>query len=380
MRQGPVRVIHMAPLGSGGISRLTVSIHERMDPARVTFDYLVFRDQKEFLEDEVIRLGGHKQVVDVSGCRNRIVKCVIKIRRMRDLFARERYDVVHVDASTPYDVIVAIAARLAGVPRIVMHAHNDGFQRTIPLRDAFMGVYKALMPLVVTDYYAISESAARFLFPRSILRNHRCQYARNGIRVESYGYAAEDHDRIRQEMGLTDRFVVGHIGRFVYQKNHAFIIRVFEEILRREPNAVLLLVGEGVLRQEIETLVHDKGLTEQVLFYGTTHDVCAVLLAMDAFLFPSRYEGLGIAAIEAQATGLPVYAAETIPEEANLTECYQRMIGWDPAGWAERIITHQRELPPRRGYAQEITDAGYSIDAVAQMWDAFYTTGGSFDS
>lgn len=375
MRQGLVRVIHMAALGADGISRLTVSIHERMDPTRVTFDYLVFRDEREFLEDEVIRIGGRKQVVDVSAYRNKLIKCVVKIRQMRDLFARERYDVVHVDASTPYDVIVAIAARLAGVPRIVMHSHSAGLTTRNSLRDAFRSVYQLLMLCTVTDYYAASESAARFMFPQRILRQHRYHYARNGIRVADYTYSDQDRARIRQMLGLEDCLVVGHVGRFVPLKNHAYIIRVFEEILRREPNAMLLLVGEGALEQEIRVCVRDKGLTNHVLFYGTTHDVRTVLLAMDAFVFPSQYEGLGVAAIEAQAVGLPVYAAETIPEEVGITECYLRIDGWDPADWGERILAHQRALPPRRGYAQEIIDAGYSIDVVAQMWDAFYTMG-----
>ncbi len=126
----------MAPLGSGGISKLTVTINELIAD-NIQFDYLVFRNKKEFLEDKAISLGGKKQVIDVADIKNDFLKFFIKMRAMVNLFKREQYDVVHVDASTPYDVMVAIAAKIAGVPTIVMHSHNDNFQSQKAVKRCF---------------------------------------------------------------------------------------------------------------------------------------------------------------------------------------------------------------------------------------------------
>lgn len=368
-----VKVIHMAPLGAGGISKLTVSIHRLMNPNKVNFDYLVFRDRKEFLEDEAVRLGGKKQIVNTESENNKILKCFKKIIKMKQLFEKEQYDVVHVDASTPYDVIVAIAAKMAGIKTIVLHSHNDGFQRSVPLRDAFMGVYKQLMLWTVTDYFAISKSAAEFMFPSKIINNNNYRMVHNGIDVNEFLYSEEERKAARKSAGLDGKIVIGHIGRFVYQKNHEFIVDVFEKVSKQLPNAVLLLVGEGELQDSIKELVKQKGLSSKVIFYGATHDVRKTLLMMDAFIFPSRFEGLGIVALEAQTNGLPVYAADSIVEEVNITDCFKRISGWDAEQWAKKIVTDiEHDHTQRRSYDKEIIAAGYSIKEVAEELEEFY--------
>lgn len=367
----PVKVIHMAPLSTGGISKLTLVIHHLMDPQKVRFDYLVFRDRKEFLEEEAIALGGKKQIVNTEPIKNKFVKFVKKIVWMKKLFKEEQYDVVHVDASTPYDVIVAVSARMAGVKTIVLHSHNNGYQKSVPLRDLFMGVYKKLMPFTVTDYVTISESAAEFMFPKKVVKEKKYRFVRNGIRVEDYQYNENDRTTARKEMKLEGKFVIGHVGRFVYQKNHDFILKVFSRIQKKHPESVLLLVGEGIRKAEIMREAEVLGLSESVIFYGVTHDIRKMLLVMDAFIFPSHFEGLGIAAIEAQTCGLQVYGADTIAEEVNVTECFHRMHGWDADYWAD-TIWEGRNLKNRRDYSDEVARAGYDIKAVAREMQSFY--------
>lgn len=368
----PVKVIHLTPLGSGGISKLTVSINKLLNADNVTFDYLVFRNHKEFLEDEALSFGGKKQVIDTENIHNTLIKVLWKEIQMVKLFKKEKYDVVHVDASTPYDVVVALAAKIAGIKRIVMHSHNDNFQKSIPLRDAFMKVYKLLMLPVVTDYLAISVSAAEFMFPKKILLNHEYKLVHNGINVDDYDYSDEDRIKYRKELGLEDKFVIGHIGRFVYQKNHEFIIEIFEQFHFKHPESVLLLVGEGELKEHIQKRVVEKGLKDNVIFYGTTHDVRKVLHVMDAFVFPSHFEGLGIVAIESQATGLATYCADTIVEEVNITDCFIKISGWDPNVWAKIIWENSQNTTARCSRKKMIVNAGYDIKAVAKYLEAFY--------
>ena len=270
--QKTVKVIHLAPLGSGGISKLTVTINELISD-NIKFDYLVFRNKKEFLEDKAISLGGKKQVIDVEGIKNDLLKFFVKMKAMVDLFKREQYDVVHVDASTPYDVMVAVAAKMAGVPTIVMHSHNDDFHSKKPLRDALIPFYKLLMKAVVTDYFTISEKSAKFMFPKSVYEGKKYTLVKNGIDAEQYTYNKKTRDKIRLELGVQDKVVVGHVGRFVYQKNHDFILEAFAEFHKRCADSVLLLIGEGSLFQAMQEKAQNMGIADTVIFYGVTYDI-----------------------------------------------------------------------------------------------------------
>ena len=367
----PVKVIHMAPLGAGGISKLTVTIQRLLNPQKVRFDYLVFRNRKEFLEDQAIALGGRKQIIDTENLHNEAIKFVRKFKGMVYLFRKEKYDVVHVDASTPYDVMVALAAKVAGIRTIVLHSRNDDFQKSKPLRDAFMPLYKVIMLFVVTDYFTISEKAAQFMFPKSVFRKKKYQLVRNGIDTDEFLFSEEDRKKVRIELGVEDKVVIGHIGRFVYQKNHEFILRTFVEYHKVNPNSVLLLVGEGELLASMKNLARELDVFGDVIFYGVTHDVRKVLLAMDVFIFPSRFEGLGIAAIEAQANGLLTLCADSIVEEVNVTDRFVRVHGWDSKYWAEQIAKNLKRSR-KSDCKQQIIEAGYDIKSTVQQLEDFY--------
>lgn len=362
----------MAPLGTGGITNLTVTINKLIDSTKVSFDYLVFRDQKEFMEDEVLKLGAKKQVIDLSKIHNPVKRFFTKMNGMKILFKRENYDVVHVDASTPYDVVVAIAAKLAGIKVIVLHAHNDSYKKGRSVKDLLMPVFKQLMLINCTDYFAISESAARFMLPNKILKNKKYRVVRNAIIPEKYAYNPEMASEERKRLGIKDNvFVLGNIGRFVYQKNHEFMIEVFSAMHRMHENTVLLLVGEGELEPVIKEKVKTMNLSGSVIFYGITHDVQLPLNVMDAFIFPSHFEGLGIVAIEAQTTGLPVWCAETISEEAKICENFHYINGWKAETWANEIWKVNK-LRDRRSYIVEAKNCGYDMNIVSQEMQDFY--------
>lgn len=366
-----IKVLHLTPLGSGGISKLTVTINKLISN-QIQFDYLVFRDKKEFLEDEALSYGGKKQIINTEQISNTLKKVIWKEKEMISLFKREKYDVVHVDASTPYDVVVAVAAKIAGIKNIIFHSHNDDFDKGNFIRDLFMPVYKQLMLMVVTDYFTISESAAKYMFPKQILKNKKYHLVHNGIHVEEYLYDLKDRDSYRKELNLDNKFVVGHVGRFVYQKNHEFIIDVFEKIYQKNKNSVLLLVGEGELESGIKEIVREKKLTDQVVFFGTTHEIRKVLLAMDAFIFPSHFEGLGIAAIEAQATGLMTFCADTIVDEVNITDCFERIHGWNASEWADCILEHARSQSVRYSKDGMVKSSGYDIKETVSFLEKYY--------
>lgn len=183
-----------------------------------------------------------------------------------------------------------------------------------------MPVFKSLIPFIADYNIACSESAARYMFPKRVIDSKDYQIINNGIEVSSYVYNPQVRQVYRSRYNCHGKFVVGHIGRFVRQKNHEFIIDIFSEIHKKESDSILCLFGTGEDENRIKEKVKELGLEDSVMFYGTTNEVQNILQMMDVFLFPSLYEGLPVVCVEAQAAGLPVVASGTITEEVRITD------------------------------------------------------------
>ena len=173
---------------------------------------------------------------------------------------------------------------------------------------------------------------------------------------------------------MGDRFVIGHVGRFNPPKNHPFLIRVFAEVLKRDVSAILLLIGTGDGQQEIKTMVETLGITENVLFLGSRSDVPDLLQAMDVFVFPSLYEGLSLATVEAQSAGLPCVLSNQIPAECKMTNNVEFIpLTASPEIWADHICGHKGHI--RENMFDRIADAGYDIKKNAEWLQNFYLSG-----
>ncbi len=369
----PITVLHMTKLGPGGISTLTVNINSLLNLERIHFDYLVFENEETFYEDKVFAFGAVKRVVDVKKYQShKLVLYWKKYSLTRKMLREHPYDFMHVDASTPLDVVIGFAAKHAGVKRIILHSHIAGDNKESVARSIYMTLCKRLMNYVITDYFAISDAAAAFMFPKSVVNSHKYRIVKNGIIAEKYNFEPQMRKRIREDLQISDCFVIGHVGRFSDEKNHMFLLEVFKRCLVERPNAVLLLIGDGILRPALEKAIDDFDLTGKVLLYGTTPNVNEMLMAMDVFVFPSRYEGLGIAAIEAQCSGLPTFCSDGIPDEADITDLFNRIHGYDPDEWAKAII--EPHLSERKDHIREIRESGYDLSNVARELEQFYET------
>ena len=372
MKMEKIKIVHTIPMGAGGISNLTLTINEKIDREKYEFDYLVFRNQKEFCDERAAKLGSPKLIVDVSSIKNPIFKGMKKVLGTAQLLKRENIKIVHVDASTPYDVVLAVAAKMAGVPKIIFHAHNDNYERNITLRNCMQPLFRLLIPLAVTDYIAISEQAARFLFPKKIVRKKSFYLFKNGIDIPKYVYNEKIRKEYREKYNLNNKFVIGHVGRFVYQKNHEFLVDVFQEIKKIKPNAVLILIGTGELEIQIRKKVKDLKLENSVIFWGITEEVNYLMQAMDCFVFPSRYEGLGMVAIEAQCSGLPTIVSDALPQEVEITKCLKK-IGLNESAneWANQII-YFCEGYNRTDTSIYVKRAGYDINEIVKKLERLY--------
>lgn len=371
MHDKVVKVLHMTKLGAGGISTLTININKCLNLEKVRFDYLVFENEKTFYEDVVEKLNAKKRVVDVTKYSNKLLLYWKKYIGVKSLLKRYPYDVVHVDASTPLDVVIGFAAKHTGVKTVILHSHISGDTKKSMFRTFYMNFCRFLMKYTFTHYFAISDSSAKFMFPRSIYRKRDFKIYKNGIIADNYKIDLEKREQLRNKLGVTNKFVLGHIGRFSPEKNHVFILEVFKEILKVRKDSVLLLIGTGVLKDQIETESKRMGIDRYVIFYGTSHDVPGLLNVMDSFIFPSQFEGLGISAIEAQCSGLHTFCSEGIPNETNISDRFHQIAGYNPCKWAKRIL-NEDYTSERMDKIDDVKKAGFDILTVAKELENFY--------
>ena len=274
------------------------------------------------------------------------------------------YRVVHCHLNYMSGVVLA-AAKKAGVPVRIAHAHTASMAPG--WKQAVRRLCKYLIPATATHRFACSTEAGKAIFGRqdfSILANA----------IDAAAFAPDDvlRGEVRAELGLGDVFTVMHVGRMVYAKNHAFLLDAFAELLRAEPGAKLVLVGDGELRAEIEAKA--ARLPENsVVLLGTRTDIPRLLQAADIFAFPSRFEGFGITLLEAQAAGLPCVKADTITDDCVVTTLVKSLPIDDPKPWAEamgaaRSASREDQLPVIRA-------SGFDIIAATEKLTRFYLNG-----
>ena len=227
-----------------------------------------------------------------------------------------------------------------------------------------------MMSRHVDCYCACSQEAADWKFEKKYAS--QALIIKNGVDTRRFQFDSTARDSMRDRLGIQKQFVIGHVGRFTREKNHKFLISVFCQIARMGPDAVLLLVGDGEERENAEELVRSNGLEDRVIFAGSVTNVEDYLGAMDLFAFPSLFEGLGIAALEAQCSGLSVIAADRIPRDIDLGSV--RFVPLDEARWA-RAIREQMDLNESRlrtDAVKKVTDAGFGIEATAARMRKLY--------
>lgn len=252
-----------------------------------------------------------------------------------------------------------------GVERRIIHAHNSlnmggGTSRLIRHK-----INSWLLRFYVTDYWACSNLAGNWSYPKDIVDAGRVKVIPNAVDVDAFSVKKDIRQKQRETLGLSEKLVFGHVGRFHFQKNHLFLIDVFNQIYRLRPDSVLLLIGSGEDEEKVHERVNEYGIGEAVHFLEIRKDTNELYQAMDAFLLPSLFEGLPVVMVEAQASGLPCFVADTITKEADISgnvEFYS--LNQDASIWAENIIK-SIEVFERKDVKKVITDRGYSIDAAA---------------
>lgn len=358
-----IRILHvLSSLDAGGVEKLLQNYYERLDREQFHFDFIVHGRRKGMLEDFFRQQGSRIfHVVPKS------LNPVGNFRQMKRIIRSGHYDVVHCHQ----DVMSAVPLYLAagsGVPVRIAHSHVADVPGKKLIKRSLKGVMKAS----ATHYMACSEPAGTWLFGARIVGGARFRVLKNAIDERSFLFRMDLRQQVRKELGIGGTFVVGSVSRFTFEKNHEFLLEIFREVLKREPAAVLLLVGDGPLKNKVLGRAGQMGIRDRILFLGIRPDVGRLMQAMDVFVLPSRYEGFGMVLLEAQVSGLPCFASRhVVPAECNVTGEVEYIPLERGAGvWAERIL--RRRDAERHDNSQVIRAGGYEIGSAAAGLEEYY--------
>ncbi|MBT2709471.1 glycosyltransferase family 1 protein [Pseudomonas sp. ISL-84] len=358
----PIRVLQVVTImNRGGLETMLMNYYRKIDRNKIQFDFMVHREEEGHYDKEILSLGG--RIFKMPRIRPGNYRKYFK--KLDGFFESNKgYRIVHSHINENSSFVLR-AAKRAGIPGRIAHSHLSdlGIDAKLPFR-----LYaRYLMKDVPTKYFACSEKAGQWLFGKS---SNEITVLNNAVNVNDFNFNPEVRKKVREELGVGNKLVVGHIGRFNKQKNHEFLIDIFKCLHQKRPDAVLVLAGDGDLKPSIEKKVKSLGLTKNVLFIGVRSDIADLLQGMDLFLFPSLFEGLPVVLVEAQAAGLKCIVSDAITQESDVTGRVEFVsLNNTPESWANKIISSTYE---HANTADMLSQLGYDTATMAEWLSKFY--------
>lgn len=344
-------VITTAYIPTGGLASVMMNYYRNIDRSVIKIDFASTNDAPKVLTNELEANGS--QYIQLPSRRN-VIRYFNRLRTVC-----KGYDVIHVNGNSATTVIEHLAAKFAGIKKRINHNHTS-----IPDHKTVSYFLYPLLKKIVTDKVACSDLAGNWLYGEG-----NFLLLRNAVDVDKYRFDLEKRILVRKEFGIPDdSTVIGHLGKIYKPKNHPFLIRIFYEYHKLNPNSKLFLVGDGVMRQEVENLVDELEIHDHVIFAGLRTDVSDMLQVMDYFVFPSIWEGMPLSVLEALSSGLTCVLSDNITRDVMIGPHTSSLsIKEQPVVWAKYIYSHP--LPNRREACYEsanlITKAGYNIKVEA---------------
>lgn len=353
------RILCMAGImNTGGAETMLMKLYREVNRKQVQFDFLVFSSKQGFYDEEITALGGN---IYCLGEISLLKHPFLRLQGIYDFFRTHKYYHVLISTEQAHIAIFALMAKLAGVKNIAIRSTNSSACRG-KWFDRLERCLKFIPCLSSDVRFAPSILAANFLFGK----NKNVHILHNGIKISDFSFQSTIRNMTRESFNVKDRILFGHIGRFTYQKNHIFLLKVYSEIIRLNPKVSFLLIGVGELFDEIKMQAADMGIVDNIIFAGIRQDVSNCFMAMDGMIFPSLFEGMPNVVIEAQATGLPCLIADTITKECQITDIVEFMSLQDePVRWALKALEMTNKQSNREEYADKMKNAGYDISDVA---------------
>lgn len=378
----PIHVLHvLGGVGLGGAESRIMDLYRRMNRDEIQFDFLVHSSamnwftreterRPEFYDEEIEAMGGHIYVLP----KFKVYNYFSYRRAVRKFFAKHKeFRVVQGHMTSTAGIYLPIAKK-AGVPITVAHARNAGVVKGP--KGAATRFFRRELVEKADFCFACSILAGKDVFGRNAVSEGRVKIIYNAIDVRRFTYDEKAREAARKQLDISQELVLGHVGRFEYQKNHPYLLEVFAAVCREREDAVLLLLGEGKDRPAMEERCKQMGIADRVRFMGNRKDTERYYQAMDVFLLPSFFEGLPGVLMEAQAAGLRCFVSDTVTREAKATDLVTYLSIDKPAeSWVKEIL--ERAEYERRDTAQELTAAGFNVYTQAGGYSLFYQKGDS---
>lgn len=345
-----------------GLETMLMNYYRNIDRTKIQFDFLVHRQERSDYDDEIESMGGRIYRAPRLYPQNYPAYFAYMKRFFQD---HPEYRIMHshIDAMS---YLPLLAGKMAGVPVRIAHSHNTSIDRDLkyPLKQYF----RFMLPTAATHHFACGEEAGRFLF-----RGKAFRVIPNAIDASGFSFNPALRAEKRRELGLEGKFVIGHVGRFCSQKNHAFLTGIFAKIRENNNNAVLMLIGKGERETAVRDQVRQHGLSECVLFMGNRSDVCELYQAIDVFVMPSLYEGIPLVGVEAQFSGLPCVFSEGVPREVAFTEsCEFLPLEAGAAYWAERILRYDEVTRLECTCDNPVYDVKHARKTMENIYESLY--------
>ena len=349
----------------GGVEAVVMNYYRNIDHNKIQFDFICDDDSTNIPYDEIEKLGGKVILIPPY---QKVIEYQKELRRvLRD----GDYKIVHSHINT-LSFFPLMAAKKVGVPIRIAHSHST--TNKVEWKKNLMKIaLRPLSKIVANNYFACTEHAGRWMFGDRSFDNSNVYVLNNAINLESFKYDKKIRKTKRKELGIEDdTLVIGHIGRFVHQKNHSYLIDIFNELHKKNSNSVLVLAGQGPLMDEVKNKVNDLNLQDSVKFLGQRSDVSELYQAFDIFLFPSIYEGLGIVLIEAECAGVLCFASTDVPAIAKVTNNLDFIsLNEEPGVWATKILDRLKDYK-RKDCVKVVQKAGYDIKIEVKKLEEKY--------
>lgn len=362
----PIRVASViGRFVGGGVEAVTINYYRNIDKNKVQLDFICDEDSTNIPYEEIERMGGKVIIIPSYSKPFKYHKALKRVLK------EGNYKIIHSNINT-LSVFSLFAAKCAGVPVRIAHSHSTTNKKE-KKKNLMKQVLRPFSKFFATNYMCCSELAGRWLFGDKEYDKGNVYLLNNAIDLDKFKYDEKLRKKKRKELGIKDdTLVIGHLGRFVAQKNHTFLIDIFNEIHKKNNKSVLLLAGQGPLMEDIKNKVKDLNLEDSVKFLGQRNDANELYQAFDVFLLPSLYEGLPVVGVEAQASGLLCYLSDDMTKETKVLDITKFMsLDNTPEEWADNILDDVKKYK-RMDTSKEMTAKNFNIKEEAKKLEEYY--------
>lgn len=363
-------IIHIAPkmIRGGGIENIIMNYYRHLNQEEFEFIFVVPTIEEADFDQEIQNLGG--RIIPVISRQEHFIKNILNTYKI--LSREKQAKIVHIHVVDASRIVDGMIAKLCG-KKVIFHSHT--IYPNLVFKDRIKRKIRApFFRLFGNYFFACSAEAGQYFFGDKIINSQHFSIMKNAISLNKYIFQPAVRHKVREEFGIDKEFVIGQVGRFSNEKNHDFTLKIFSELLKQNSNSRLLLVGDGPLFTQIKEQVQKLGIEDKVIFTGTRSDVPQLMQGMDALIFPSKYEGLGMAVIEAQASGLSCVVSSKVPQETKITEVIEYLsLDDEPTKWVNSLLKISNEKKEQRQpQVEKLKKSGYEIESAAKWLKDYY--------